>query len=179
MKSLLLLLCSCFSCFLHCLGTCYSKPESNIKIIKILTPLNTAQSLFKPFLRNQLATKAQSFPQKSSNTMSAMIACHKQSARRFHMKSRLRFKFPTPWKTLIIKFPPPRGGQRCQIPRVWLGGVGGYWSFDLTDTMWSSDLTDTLSIKQCAKYCIHMSLIITQAIMEVRRTWNSWKNPSK
>ena len=125
MKSLLLLLCSCFSCFLHCLGTCYSKPESNIKIIKILTPSNTAQSLFKPFLRNQLATKAQSFPQKSSNTMSAMIACHKQSAQRFHMKSRLRFKFSTPWKTLIIKFPPPRGGQRCQIPRVWLGEVGG------------------------------------------------------
>ena len=31
-------------------------------------------------------------------------------------------KFSTPWKTLIIKFPPP--GM----------GVGGCWSFDLTDT---------------------------------------------
>ena len=58
-----------------------------------------AQSLFKPFLRNQLATKAQSFPQKSSDAMSAIIACHKQSALRFHMKLRLPFKFTTPWKT--------------------------------------------------------------------------------
>ena len=35
-----------------------------------------AQSLFKPFPRNQLATKAQSFPQKSSNTVFLMIAQH-------------------------------------------------------------------------------------------------------
>ena len=55
-----------------------------------------------------------------------------------------------------IKFPPPRLGQRCQMPRVPGRGGGGYWSFDLTDI---------LSIKQYAKYCIHMSLIITKAIM--------------
>ena len=177
MKSLLLLFCYCFSCFLHCLGTCYSKPESNIKNIKILTPSNTAQSLFKTFPRNQLASKAQSFPQKSSNTMSTMIACHMQSAQRFHMKLRLWFKFPTPWKTLIIKFPLPREGKGVKFVGYAWGGK--YWSFNLTNTTWSSDLTDALSIKQCAKYCIHMSLIITKAIMEVRRTWNSWKNPSK
>ena len=35
-----------------------------------------AQSLFMPFSRNQLATKAQSFPRKSSNTASPMIARH-------------------------------------------------------------------------------------------------------
>ena len=35
-----------------------------------------AQSLFKPFLRNQLVTKAQSFPRKSSNTAFPMMARH-------------------------------------------------------------------------------------------------------
>ena len=50
----------------------FSKPESNIKNIKIKIPLNTAQSLFKPFPCNQLATKAQSFPRKSSNTASPL-----------------------------------------------------------------------------------------------------------
>ena len=38
-----------------------------------------------------------------------------------HMKSRLRFKFPRPWKTLIIKFPPPRVGICVKCP----GGGGG------------------------------------------------------
>ena len=35
-----------------------------------------AQSLFKPLPHNQLATKAQSFPRKSSNTASPIIARH-------------------------------------------------------------------------------------------------------
>ena len=37
---------------------------------------NMAKSLFKPFPSNQSATKAQSFPRKSSNTKSPMIARH-------------------------------------------------------------------------------------------------------
>ena len=46
-------------------------------IFKILNlnSSNTPQSLFKPFPHNQLATKAQSFPRKSSNTTSP-IARH-------------------------------------------------------------------------------------------------------
>ena len=52
----------------------------------------------------------------------AMIACHVQSAQRFHMKSRLRFKFPTPWKTLIIKLPPPWDNKGVKCPGYARGG---------------------------------------------------------
>ena len=61
-----------------------------------------AQSLFKPFPRNQL-----------------------QSAQRFHMKSRLWFKFPTPWKTVIIKFPAPQDGKGVKCLGYARGGVLG------------------------------------------------------
>ena len=62
--------------------------ESKIKNFKIFKqalcriwrylkiPSNTAQGLFKPFPRNQLASKAQSFPWKSSHTSSPMIVRH-------------------------------------------------------------------------------------------------------
>ena len=33
-------------------------------------------------------------------------------------------KFPTPWKTLIIKFPPPRDGKGVKCPGYALGGGG-------------------------------------------------------
>ena len=49
------------------------------------------------------------------------------------MKSRVQFKFPTPWKTLIIKFPPPRDSKGVKCPGYARGGV--CWSFDLTDTL--------------------------------------------
>ena len=48
-------------------------PLSNKIFINIA---NTAQSLFKPFPRDQLATKEQSFPRKSPNAASPMIARH-------------------------------------------------------------------------------------------------------
>ena len=79
-----------------------------------------------------LATN-QSFPRKSSNTASATIVPHMQSAQRFHMKSRLRFiphplrvgiKFPTHWKILIIKFPPPRDCKGVKCPGYARGGEG-------------------------------------------------------
>ena len=41
------------------------------------------------------------------------------------MKSRVQFKFPTPWKTLIIKFPPPRDGKSVKCPGYARGGGGG------------------------------------------------------
>ena len=44
-------------------------------------------------------------------------------------------KFPTPWKTLIIKFPPPRNGKGVKFSGYAWGGGGGCWSFDLTDTL--------------------------------------------
>ena len=34
-------------------------------------------------------------------------------------------KFPTPWKTLIIKFPPPRDGKGVKCPEYALGAGGG------------------------------------------------------
>ena len=40
-------------------------------------------------------------------------------------------KFPTPWNTLIIKFPPPRDGKSVKCPGYARGG-GACWSFDLT-----------------------------------------------
>ena len=91
---------------LYWIAGIYSKPESNIENIKIWIPWNTAQSLFTPFPRNQLATNAPSFPRRPSNTASAMIIRHVQSAHRFHMKSRLRSKFPTPY-TWGSNSPPP------------------------------------------------------------------------
>ena len=95
------------SLLLYWIAGIYSKPESNIKNIIIWIPWNTAQSLFKPFPRDQLATNAPSFQRRPSNTASAMIIRHVQSAQRFHMKSRLRFEFPTSfaWGS---NPPPPR-----------------------------------------------------------------------
>ena len=42
-------------------------------------------------------------------------------------------KFPTPWKTLMIKFPPPRDSKGVKCPGYARGGA--CWSFDLTDTL--------------------------------------------
>ena len=42
-------------------------------------------------------------------------------------------KFPTSWKTLIIKFPPPQDSKGVKCPGyAWWGGC---WSFNLTDTL--------------------------------------------
>ena len=49
------------SLLLYWIAGIYSKPESNIKNIKIWIPWNTAQSLFKPFPRNQFASNAPSY----------------------------------------------------------------------------------------------------------------------
>ena len=95
---------------------------------------------------------------------------------------------------------PPRQRAMCKAPRdfTWNWGYGSNsppprrlgWSNSLlpgtakVSNAWgmprwgggggcrSSDLTNTLSIKQCVKYCIRTSLIIANAIMEARRTWN-------
>ena len=45
-------------------------------------------------------------------------------------------KFPTLWKTLVIKFPPPRDGKgACQMPGVCPGGC---WSFDFDESLSTS-----------------------------------------
>ena len=52
-------------------------------------------------------------------------------------------KFPTPWKTLIITFPPPRDGP----------GAGPCWRFDLNDTysaLWSAGACYEHGHKYCA-----------------------------
>ena len=73
-----------------------------------------AQSLFKSFSRNQLATKAQSFPRKSSNTTSPMIVHH---TRDFTQNQGGQFKFPPP-KDSDNQIPSSPGQQRCQMPVV-------------------------------------------------------------
>ena len=40
-------------------------------------------------------------------------------------------KFPTPWKTLIIKLPPSQDGKSVKCPG-YARGEGACWSFDLT-----------------------------------------------
>ena len=82
-----------------------------------------AQSLFKPFPRYRLATKAQSFPRKSSNTASPTIAHHVQSAQRLHMKLRLWFKFPTPWNNSDNSVLP--GTAKVSNAQGMPGGGGG------------------------------------------------------
>ena len=92
-----------------------------------------AQSLFKPFPRNQLAmcTKAQSFPQKSSNTPSSMIArdardftrnqgCSSNSPPLTHGD-----QIPHPLEDSDNQIPSSPGWQRGQMPEVCLGGRGG------------------------------------------------------
>ena len=83
----------------------------------------------------------QYFPRKSSNTAFSTIVCHLQSAQRFHMKSRLGFKFPTPYASESNSHPLEHsdnqissslGRQRCKMPGVCpRGGGGGCWRFDL------------------------------------------------
>ena len=75
-----------------------------------------AQSLFKSVSRNQLATKAQSFPRKSSNTTSPMIVHH---TRDFTRNQGGQFKFPPPPpKDSDNQIPSSPGQQRCQMPVV-------------------------------------------------------------
>ena len=82
------------------------------------------QSLFKPFPRNQLATKAQSFPRKSSNTASRMIArqakdftwnrgCSSNSPPLKHGD-----QIPHPLEDSDNQIPSSPGRQRCQMPGV-------------------------------------------------------------
>ena len=96
------------------------KPESNNENIEIYIPSNTAQSRFKPFPCNQLATKAQSFRRQIHQHR----VRHDTSAQRFHMKPRLRVKFPTPRGT-DDQIPSSPGRQRYQTPRICPSGGGG------------------------------------------------------
>ena len=78
----------------------------------------------------------------------AMIARHVKSAQRFRMNGDYGsnspspshgVQIPHPWKTLIIKFPPPRDNKDVKCPGCAPGGGGGCWSFDLTDTLLSTN----------------------------------------
>ena len=100
-------------------------------------PITKRLSLLKVQFRDAksfLPASMQACSLRSSHTASpAMIARHVQRAQRFHMKSRLLFKFPTafawrsnsppPWKTLIIKFPPPRDNKGVKFPGYARGGM--------------------------------------------------------
>ena len=85
--------------------------------------------LFKPFPRNQLATKAQSFPRKSPNTASPMIArqarvftwnrgCSSNSPPLTHGD-----QIPHPLEDSDNQIPSSPGRQRCQMPGVCPGGM--------------------------------------------------------
>ena len=108
----------------------HSYIQSLNPILKILKfkyrTSNTAQSLFKPFPRNQLTTKAQSCPRKSSNTASPMIARHaKDFTWNWGCSSNsppLKHgdQIPHPLEDSDNQIPSSRGRQKCQMP----GGGG-------------------------------------------------------
>ena len=92
------------------------------------------QIQYKP--RNQLTTKAQSFPRKSSNTASPMTARH---ARDFTWNWGCSSNFlplthgdqiSHPMEDSDNQIPSSPGRQRCQMPGVFPRGGGGCWSFD-------------------------------------------------
>ena len=72
----------------------YSKPESNIKNIKIYISSIRQKACLSPFL-------VTNWPQRQKIIFSTKILQHRIShdsspRQRFHMKSRVQFKFPTP-----------------------------------------------------------------------------------
>ena len=91
--------------------------------------------MFKPFPRSQYATKAQSFPRKSSNTASPMIARHAEDFKgnRGCSSNSPPLKHGDQIPHLLedsdnqIPFSP--GRQRCQMPGVCPGGGGGMLKF--------------------------------------------------
>ena len=104
-------------------------------ILKILK-FKYLQIRHKP--RNQLATKVQSFPRKSSNTASPMTAGHTRDST---WNSGCSSNSPPLTHGDQIshsledsdnQIPSSPGRQGCQIPEVCPGGR--CWSFDLTDT---------------------------------------------
>ena len=105
----------------------YIKWIKIIKLIKLNTS-NTTQSLFKPFPRDQLAAKPQSFPRKSPNTASPMIArrakdftwnrgCSSNSPPLNHGD-----QIPHPLEDSDNQIPSSPGRQKCQMPGVCPGG---------------------------------------------------------
>ena len=84
--------------------------------------------MFKPFPRNQLATKAQSFPRQSSNTASPMIARHANDFtwnRRCSSNSpplKRGDQIPHPLGDSDNQIPSSPGRQRCQMSGVCPGG---------------------------------------------------------
>ena len=113
----------------------HSYIQSLNPILKILK-FKYLQIRHKPC--NQLATKAQSFPRKSSNTASPMIARHAKdftwnrgcSSNSPPLKH--GDQIPHPLEDSDNQIPSSPERQRCQMPGVCPGGC---WSFDLTDTL--------------------------------------------
>ena len=90
--------------------------------------------MFKPFPGNQLSTKAQSFPRKSSNTTSLMIALTANHARDFTWNQGCSSNSPPLTHGDQIphlleesdnQIPSSPVRQRCQMPGVCPGGGGG------------------------------------------------------
>ena len=124
-------LCWAFYCCIESLVISHSKHN-------FYTFIYSKPSLFKPFPRNQLATKAQSFPRKSSNTASPMIARH---ARDFTWNRGCRSnspplthgdQIPHPLEDSDNQIPSSPGRQRCQMPGVCREGGGGH----VEDSIW-------------------------------------------
>ena len=102
----------------------------------------------------------QSFPRKSSNTASPMMAhnardftwnrgCRSNSPPLTH-----RDQIPHPLDDSDNQVPSSPGRQRCQMPGV-CPGVGGCWSFDLTDTFfkhWYSVRLLSQILQTCINY---------------------------
>ena len=98
-----------------------------LKILKFKYLQIRHKACLSPFLVTN-----QSFPRKSSNTASATIVRHMQSAQRFHMKSRPQFSPPPHTHGNKIhhrlelsdnQIPSSPGRQRFQMPGVCPGGM--------------------------------------------------------
>ena len=71
-------------------------------------------------------------------------------------------KFPTPWKTLIIKFPPPRDGKGVKCPGYARGGGGMLkLRFDryISSTLLITTPTPTLSLVKTSSKVVDLLVL--------------------
>ena len=137
------------------------------------------QSLFKPFPCNQLATKAQSFPRKSSNTASAMIARH---AKDFTWNRGCSSnppplkhgdQIPHPMEDSDNQIPSSPGRQRCQMPRVCPGGdvQASMWLIHKQNSFiwfWKNFTCSPLHPPKCSHACEKFRILAIASIMHVK-----------
>ena len=84
-------------------------------------------------------------------------------------------KFPTPWKTLIIKFPPPRDGKGVKCRGYAQGGGGGVkasiWLIHKQNSFiwfWKNFTCSPLHPPKCSHACEKFRILAIASIMHVK-----------